>query len=123
MTTESEDDDESESATMLAYEIQNSEVLKNVSKDCLINGFIREIQSLFPHKKNPYYIIHKDIIVICKSYILWYRSGEMKDIIIAAKNIYIDPVIIKQAQLFDDQFYLSPLGELLEIMINRFSYV
>ena len=96
--------------------------LGNISKDDVINGFIRDIQSLVPYKNNPYYIIQKDIIVICKSYIFWYRSDAMNDII-ARNDIYIDPVIIKQARLFDDQFRMSPMGELLQIMINRFSYV
>ena len=100
----------------------DSKVIQYISKDDLINGFIRDIQSLLPYKENPYYIIQKDIIIICKSYIFWYQSDEKIDII-AHKNIYIDPVIIKQTQLFDNQLYLSPLGESIQIMLNRFSYV
>ena len=44
--------------------------LKNCDKKSkrVINGYIHDIQKLFPHKKNSYYIIPELINLICLSF-------------------------------------------------------
>ncbi len=97
----------------------------NESKEYLIDGFVRHIQSLLPYSDDPYYIIQNDLINICKSYIYWYKLDLTNHETIQKKNIYIDPIIIKQANvlLFEDQDFTPWTRQMIHIMINRFSYV
>ena len=111
-----------------------------ILKDDLINAFIHDIQTLLPYKENPYYIIQEDLITICKSYIFWYEQHRIENSItyqnlypcFALKRnkydhnnpyVYIDPVILKQASLFQNQQLSYGERDLHQIVLAGFSYV
>ena len=91
----------------------------------LVNGFIREAQALLSYKDNPYFIIQRDLIIICKSYIYWCRMDKFTNSYTQKQRVYIDPIIIKRTQsfyYFNQDLYPARIDG-IRIMNNRFSYV
>ena len=98
-----------------------------IAGEQLIDGFVREMQSLLPYKSNPYFIIPKSLMRICKSYVYWCRPDKLTNNFAqtACENLYVDSMIIKRTQLFYHhptvKYYAASI-ELFQITENRFSY-
>lgn len=98
----------------------------NTRVEYLVDGFFRKIQLLLPYENNPYFIIPKDYITMCKSYMYWFREDKLSSNYAYKRDkyAYIAPIIIKQTQRLYcpiNEIYPEQIN-IIQLYLNRFGY-
>ena len=96
--------------------VKDSQFIPQENKD-LINGYIREIQNLFPFEQNPYFTIPVSINCLCA---LYYTIRGQFNTELCSKNLkFIDDKTVEKIN--DDDYALCLFGEpLTDSMCRKF---